>query len=365
MCMNRSQLHKNRVLFILMILAALIFSVAFVFDTSFQRTLTSMSSELKPSFSFDDALWNRPSTTFTWKVSQTQSFDDLWTTPATKKLHYNRYVYNEPVSNRTTSWTTTPQTSRSQAIVPTPAPTPVSALPVEPHRSTDLADYASSIRFENIEGSLTRQEQDEWKDFYGDLFSKFPTAFTDPLVYFRLRNSSTGSRGLAGSNIMIVRLGDVDKEEAAAVAIHELGHVVDLGLMKGSSYMPSSFKDGNRIIPVDDPSLGFYQISWRNEKDRRSNVREDYVSGYAMTDPFEDFAESFIYYVLHGEHFKMLAENNTTLARKYEFLQSKVFDGQEFTGLTEKTIGRYTSYRPWDATVQDYDFFAYQGRRFY
>ena len=41
-----------------------------------------------------------------------------------------------------------------------------------------------------------------------------------------------------------------------------------------------------------------------------------------MTDPFEDFAECFNLYLNHNKLFKFLAQKDTILGRKYNFLAS-------------------------------------------
>jgi hypothetical protein len=99
-------------------------------------------------------------------------------------------------------------------------------------------------------------------------------------------------------------------------------------------------------------------LSWRDEETQKYLAeRKDFVSGYAMTDPFEDFAESFNFYVLHGADFRAIANESTVLAKKYDFLKDKVFSGLEFES------GRNTKdeKRVWDTTLVEFDleeFFA-------
>ena len=44
------------------------------------------------------------------------------------------------------------------------------------------------------------------------------------------------------------------------IFVHELGHVVDLGLLKGKNRQASEFRDGSTPIYSDDQSLNFYRI---------------------------------------------------------------------------------------------------------
>ena len=76
-----------------------------------------------------------------------------------------------------------------------------------------------------------------------------------------------------------------------------------------------------------------------------------------MTDPFEDFAESFIFYVLHGADFRFLKKESSVLAAKYDFLKNVLFAGAEFDSAITSSPGE----RVWDATLVDFDlgeFFA-------
>ena len=89
--------------------------------------------------------------------------------------------------------------------------------------------------------------------------------------------------------------------------------------------------DFDAPVAVDDASSFFYKISWTNESTKRANATEfDFVSRYATTDPFEDFAETYTYYRLHGSEFRTLAETNSAMAQKYQFMKWYAFDGKEF-----------------------------------
>jgi len=58
----------------------------------------------------------------------------------------------------------------------------------------------------------------------------------------------------------------------------------------------------------------------------------DFVSGYALSNKYEDFAESFSFYVFHNDIFRDRALKNVSLQKKYDFFKTYVFDHEEFVG---------------------------------
>lgn len=163
-------------------------------------------------------------------------------------------------------------------------------------------------------------------------------------------NSST--RGLGGESTIIVT-GNVPDREFMALIIHECGHVVDLGGLQGKDQTRrTAFFDGTTQIYGDDASVAFYQISWLTPTVKKTNAKEnDFVSGYAMTDPFEDFSETFAYYALQQKEFAKLAKTNPVLRAKYNFMAKVVFHGNQAVGDGKhERAGR----APWDVTKLPY-----------
>ena len=80
-----------------------------------------------------------------------------------------------------------------------------------------------------------------------------------------------------------------------------------------------------------DPSAIFYSISWKtaNERLREAKVN-DFVSGYALTNQYEDFAETFTFYIFHNRTFLEKSKKNSILAEKYKFMKERVFIKGEF-----------------------------------
>lgn len=149
-------------------------------------------------------------------------------------------------------------------------------------------------------------------------------------------------RGLAGKGTIILS-GNVRSAELRALFIHEFGHITDLGCLRGSPQSgQSAFRDGPETIVRDDPSVNFYAISWLQEITRKpDSVPEDFVSGYAAKDAFEDFAETFAYFVLQPEAFRARTEGNDVLRQKWEWMAENVF----------KNHAPLASGKPWDGSL--------------
>lgn len=164
-----------------------------------------------------------------------------------------------------------------------------------------------------------------------------------------------GRRGLGGGSTVILRCSDVTDKELSSVLVHEVGHLVDTGLFKSNFWSgKSEFMDGKNPVYNNDISLRFYRISWADEESLHEDThKRDFVSGYAMSDPFEDFAESYNFYTLHGDQFKEMAEYNKKLRSKYLFFKYYVFKGEEFDNDPYNKVNYYT--RNYDSTVLNYD----------
>lgn len=187
------------------------------------------------------------------------------------------------------------------------------------------------------------------------VLTKLPADHIGSLRNLILDYDPETNRGLGGRHIIILRAVNMAPEERIGVLVHEIGHVVDLGKMKEvENTKQSEFTDGKKPVYESDPSLEFYRISWENDQKRKKSASNlDFVSGYALTDPFEDFAESYVYYVLHNKDFKSKTQTSEMLYQKYQFMKEKVFNGLEFNTGNYLTEG--LNLRPWDITVLSYD----------
>ena len=122
--------------------------------------------------------------------------------------------------------------------------------------------------------------------------------------------------------------------EFIKVLVHEMGHVIDIHYLLGSEFK-------------SDPSEEFYAISWLDYEHKKKGASlADFVSGYALSNKYEDFAESFAFFVFHNDDFARLAETNPAIQEKYYFFQNNIFQNTEFseTSFALKPIPEYN----WD-----------------
>lgn len=124
---------------------------------------------------------------------------------------------------------------------------------------------------------------------------------------------------------------NIEKPEFISLFIHELSHYIDLYYLE-------------RKVSFD-LSNDFYNISWDTTKVMKKGQKSrDFVSGYAMTNKYEDFAESFTYFVLHNEDFLFKSTKSDFLKQKYDFFNKVLFKNKEF---------KETDFSP-NLKVQDY-----------
>lgn len=161
-----------------------------------------------------------------------------------------------------------------------------------------------------------------------DEFSPYIQSLENVVIH----SDSNLRRGLANASNLYVRCLP-DSEEFLNVLVHELGHVIDLGYLTGSKAGgDSKFDDFGEPIKLNDPSYEYYSISWTDNTTLGKRADSlDFASTYAMTDPFEDFAEAFMLYVRYPEIFLAAAEENPDLMKKYAFIKENIFEDTEFT----------------------------------
>lgn len=88
---------------------------------------------------------------------------------------------------------------------------------------------------------------------------------------------------------------DLSEEDMGHTLRHECGHIQDMLVLTGnprSGLSPFSYK--RNVVFKDDSSVGFYSISWESTHAPKSD--KGFVSPYAMTDCFEDFAETYRFF---------------------------------------------------------------------
>ncbi len=215
------------------------------------------------------------------------------------------------------------------------APSQYSLTPrTSPHRVVVAKKkvWAGHFSAENFSAGPERLELQQTRETLKLALRSLPQDHTQALQELQVHNIHHPSRGLANSRRITLNTGNIEsQEELLAVFVHEMAHVVDLGLLRGHNGAETSFKNGKQVILQDDLSYQFYRLSWvADTKKKPTAMRADFVSGYGMSDPFEDFAESYALYRLHGAEFRVLARQSTVLQKKYNFLKWEVFYGKEF-----------------------------------
>jgi hypothetical protein len=250
-----------------------------------------------------------------------------------------------------------PSAFKATSLVEIPAP-------VFPSNKTSTTIGKNSIKELSLEQKIEKIfpnleiQNSASEDYYLLLFSvikKFPLQKINHIRDIIIKNDPRGQhRGLAGAKTIILNTNQLSAAEFVAVAVHEFCHGVDLGGINGDfSFSQSNFSDGDLPVYKNDPSLKFYQLSWVNNQSKQEFSQDtNFVSGYAMKDPFEDLAESCSYYVLHNKEFISLANHNQILQAKYNWIKEYFFQGYVFpTGHNFIETNR----RSWDITLLPFD----------
>lgn len=157
-------------------------------------------------------------------------------------------------------------------------------------------------------------------------------------------------RGKANASHVILSEKDMSDMEFLSVFLHEMGHVVDLGMLTSDRSQKSAFERARS----GDPSITFYSVSWESQNERKETTnRGAFISGYSLSNPYEDFAESYDFYLLHGNEFRKRSLENKALKERYAFLKKNVFFGKEFS--FSDPLYAYPE-KFFDVTVLPYDF---------
>jgi hypothetical protein len=123
--------------------------------------------------------------------------------------------------------------------------------------------------------------------------------------------------------------------EVSKVLVHEIGHMIDIYTFK-------------KNLKKSDISEEFYKISWKDPTTIKAWVPQaSFISGYASTNQYEDFAESFTMYIFHNKEFLKRAQQNDYLKQKYNFLKTRVFwDAFLLSAYEQNTVPK----KVWDVT---------------
>jgi len=166
---------------------------------------------------------------------------------------------------------------------------------------SDVIAFESGFSVRN--SGLEAKEFERCRNSIDTIIKRLPNELTQGLVQITIHGEVQTRRGLATQNEIYLRCLD-DKTELQAVFVHELAHIIELNWFSKTKLVDSPFG--------------------------KTADRNDFVSGYAMSDRFEDFAESFALYYLYGQTFRQQMQGNDQLEAKYNFVKYHVFAGAEF-----------------------------------
>lgn len=174
-----------------------------------------------------------------------------------------------------------------------------------------------------------------------------PAGCRDNLKTFAVMYKDATRRGLGGKTTIILD-GSVGDAEFVALLTHECGHVIHSNLLGSATSPKSVYKDGGDIFYSDSAMVAFWQISWKTESKKESGAQnKDYISGYAKSDAFEDFAETFAAYTLQRDMLRDRAVDNSDIAAKLQWMET-------YLPLSEDALGdgtaRWNGEVPWDIT---------------
>lgn len=165
-------------------------------------------------------------------------------------------------------------------------------------------------------------------DYYSNIFSYRALSVLIDDTLIEPRGRIYGSRISLSSHVL--RDGEFVK-----LFVHEFGHYIDLYILTS--------------VAGKDVSDDFYGISWKDTTVKLPGEwLTSFVSGYAATNKYEDFAESFTFYIFHNMSFADKALKNESMRQKYLFLSNSIFPEGQYIGKDFSTT-RIPNYI-WDTT---------------
>jgi hypothetical protein len=174
------------------------------------------------------------------------------------------------------------------------------------------------------------------KSLIRDVLRASEKRFTYNALTIILDTRQKEPRGKMQGHTITLAPGVQQDSEFVKLLVHEVSHYIDIFYLRST-------------LMARDPSSTFYAISWKDKSTKKSTeTLANFVSGYAATSQYEDFAESLTFYIFHNEEFADRALKNSTLREKYLFISRYVFGDDTYIG-TDFTLGKVPSYL-WDTT---------------
>lgn len=163
-------------------------------------------------------------------------------------------------------------------------------------------------------------------------------------------------RWSAGATVVKINTQKIDNiREFWEVWTHEVwGHILDIWAIDDKSKpLHETFTEfGKPTFWLKDWSLKFYSVSRLDEKTRKKDSSyKDFVSGYAMRDIFEEFAEFANAWINHHDLLVEMTKTNEKLKIKYD-LFSQLFGDRYFDADTDALRRFSPSERVFDTTKE-------------
>ena len=152
------------------------------------------------------------------------------------------------------------------------------------------------------------------------------------------------------------------------VLVHEFGHVLDVHYFVDEAdneyyHPPYNFEHYKLAYSPPwerlDTSSTFYDFSFLSptffnlNNNNVVNNAGDFVSGYAGTNEYEDFAETFYEYLLDCPRFKSRLLDSDVLRSKYNFFRDEMFDGEECDVVRPASLQRAVMAAPTEQLTEE------------
>ena len=180
----------------------------------------------------------------------------------------------------------------------------------------------------------------------------------DTIQWIKMYEDDAARRWSAGASFVKMNTAKIDSyREFWEVFTHEVGwHILDIWAITddfSSKLHPDYTEFGEPTFGLNDWSLKFYRISWLDEYTRRADATsDDFVSGYAMRDIFEELAEFANAWINHNALLREMAKTNTKIAQKVELFEELfgdwyiLWDAQRL-GVFDPTTRVFDTTKPW------------------
>ena len=239
------------------------------------------------------------------------------------------------------------------------------------HPSADItynAQYYQELCHQNLHicqmmyynGNATWQQKTRWFAMISynihriDQHLNSQVKLSDVISHITINAENMGRRWAAGKSVVEFNMGKIKSNREFMVVIsHEFNHVVDLGVLEGIlSKLDTNYTEfGKPQFTIDDPSIDFYKLSRNNEKTLKPWIGyKDFVSGYSLTDPFEDFSETANLYLYYHDTFYKMIWSSEILSKKYAYMQQLYKSKLISKGPQIVKIQADNTWRPWDTT---------------